>query len=331
MNLSDAREFYVQWFTGVVGFDVLADRLWGRDFGDPKRRFIPGLYPDLFIGELARCSSRRRPCFLSVNYYSGVKGSPGTPVALEKIFFDIDSPEDLEKAKNDTLKLVEVLETTCLPLVVFSGGKGYHVYCYVNPVVEGDKEYLKAVLEQIIAQLDIPPISSLDERVMGDVSRLSRTPYTVHEKTGVTATVVDERDLKPVEPGSVNLQKYWSNPIPRKLVRQVEVLVKELGVVKTKRRRSRRKKMRLENANWLLFLEKPELLKEALKGVVGELRTRIARELALYYRNILMLNKDECLEKLLEWNKRNKPPLNINEVTRIVEDVYTVPGKKVKA
>lgn len=321
MILEEARRFYMDWFLGVLGFDSLASRLWGRDFGDPKRRFIPGLYLDSFLAEMSSCSGRR-PCFLSVNYYSGMKGKPGTPVALEKLFFDIDSPNDLEKAKRDTLKLVEVLETVCQPLVVFSGGKGYHVYCYINPVVEGEKEYLKLVLEQVIASLDIPPIQSLDERVVGDVSRLSRVPYTIHEKTGNLTTLVDERNLKPIDPDSINLSRYWSRPIPRKLIEQAENLAQELSRLKPKTRR--RKKIKLEDASWLMFFEKPELLKEALKGVTGELRTKIARELALYYRNILMLSRGECLNKLLEWNKKNIPPLSIEEVEKIVDEVYMV-------
>jgi len=321
MILEEVRRFYMDWFLGILGFDALASRLWGRDFGDPKRRFIPGLYLDLFLAELTSCSGRR-PCFLSVNYYSGVKGKPGTPVALEKLFFDIDSPSDLEKARRDTLKLVEVLETICQPLVVFSGGKGYHVYCYINPIVEGEKDYLKLVLEQVVASLDIPPIQSLDERVVGDVSRLSRVPYTIHEKTGNLATLVDEKDLKPIDPNSISLSRYWSRPIPRKLVEEAENIAKELGKLRSKTRR--RRKIRLENANWLMFFEKPELLREALKGVTGELRIKIARELALYYRNILMLGRDECFNKLLEWNKKNIPPLSIEEVEKIVDEIYMV-------
>lgn len=321
----DVREFYKSWFLGILGFDGVADRIWGRDFGDPKRRFIPGIDIDLLYGEIMRCSGRGRPCFMSVNYYSGVKGQPGTPVALEKVFFDIDSPGDMERAKKDTRRLVEVLETICRPLVVFSGGKGYHVYCYFNPVVEGGKEFLKIVLEQVIVSLNIPPIPTLDERVVGDVSRLSRIPYTVHEKTGSMAVVVDEQDLKPVGPDSISLSWYWSKPIPSKLVEEAKNLARELGGIKTK---TRRRRIKLDEATWLTFFEKPQLLREALRGVAGELRKHVAKQLALYHRNISMLDRDECLRELIEWNKKNHPPLPLSELEKIVDETYGTPRHK---
>ncbi len=318
--LEDAEGFLRTWFFGVLGVEGVLDRLWGRDFGDPRRRFIPGIVYERFLGEVKRCSGRGRPCFLSVNYYSGVAGKPGSPIALEKVFIDIDYPGNIDKAMRTASRIVGVLESYCRPLVVFSGGKGYHVYCFFNPVIEGDKEFLKLVLEHTVLLLKIPLDPGVDDRVVFDVSRLSRIPYTVHEKTGKLTVVVDERDFKPVEAGSIRLEWYWSKPIPRSIVGEAVSLAREFKGMGRRSRSHRR--IRLEDATWMKFLEKPELLRMALAGVSGDLRLRIARELALYYRNVELMGYEECLAKLLEWDERNNPPLGRRVIEELVKNVY---------
>ncbi len=317
------KEFLREWFYGILGFEDLAERGWGRDFGDPRRVFIP-VDEDLgaLFGRIRLCQERGRPCFLSVNYYSGSSGAPGVVRGLEKLFFDLDSPGDLSRAERDARRLADYLSSHCRPLVVFSGGKGFHVYCYLGEIVSGDRVFLKHVLERLVDKLGYPPLTSLDERVVCDVSRLSRIPYTLHEKTGRRVVVLDEKDFKPVEPESISLREYWGKPLPVSMVRETVSFIRELGVLGATRGKSRKRKKSLAEATWITFFEEPGMLERVLAGVSGELRTRHAKQLALYYRNIEMLSKDECLEKLLEWNKKNKPPLPTSIVEKIVEEAY---------
>ncbi len=314
------RRFIRSWFRGAYPRPHL-----GRDFGCPWRSFIP-LDKEWRLWKLIGYAlTRRRPCFLSVAYYTGELGRPGAPHCLEKLFMDLDSPGNPDKARAEARKLVETLQGFCRPLVVYSGGKGYHVYCYLPYCVEGDRDTLALLLEELHQLLGIPPLETLDTRVVYDPSRLSRIPYTLHEKTGKRVVVLDEDDFRPVDPDSISLEGYWSKPIQPSIVEEAWRRLRETPLKPRRRRRPR--KQGLADATWMTFMEKPDLLRKALQGVSGELRWRLAEQLALYYRNVEMLGEEECLEKLLDWNRNNRPPLGEDEIRRIVSKVYNPVGR----
>ncbi len=300
------KKFLTEWFMGIYDRVTLLEKLWGRDYGHPQRSFYSTELLDKLEATIIRDQKYGRPCFLSVNYYTGEPGKPGEPVALEKIFFDLDSPENIEKARRDARKLVDHLSSYCKPLIVFSGGKGYHIYCYLEKPVEGSREHLKNVLEALYDVLGIHGISlpTLDERVLGDVSRLSRIPYTLHNKTRRKAIPLDH-DFKPIPLESFSLAEYASKALGQKHISEALSQALILEELKPKHTRHKAKQHRI---TWLKIFEDKKILQEILgEGrTYGEEPEEIAKQLVLYFRNIEMRNRDECLKIMIDWCKRTR-------------------------
>jgi len=73
------------------------------------------------------------------------------------------------------------------PLLCYSGHKGYHVYVWLTRPVEfpSDKQ-AQAKRFYATAQnmlLKGVKLETVDSQVIGDIKRLSRVPYTIHEKS----------------------------------------------------------------------------------------------------------------------------------------------------
>lgn len=308
------KKFLVNWFTGVYDRLLLLEKLWGRDYGHPQRSFYTIELIDRLETIILSDQKHGRPCFLSVNYYRGDVGKPGEPVALEKLFFDIDYPHHLDKAQKDAKKLVDELLAYCKPLLVFSGRKGYHAYCYIGTPIEGSKEFLKTILELLLNELRIHSLNlgSLDEKVVKDVSRLSRIPYTLHEKTGKRVTPLDY-DFKPIDVESFNLDYYTSNSITNRMVRKA---VEQASIIKSLR--SKRKKYKAKKITWLRLFEDKKLFNAIVfeGNTFGEQPEEIAKQLALYLRNIEMKSLNECITFLIEWCKRTRV-LDVKEARKI--------------
>ncbi len=311
------KEFLVNWFTGVYDRVTLLEKLWGRDYGHPQRSFYTIELIDRLEIIILRDQKHGRPCFLSVNYYKGDIGKPGEPVALEKLFFDIDYPGHLDKAQKDARKLIDRLLAYCKPLLVFSGGKGYHVYCYVGTPIEGSKQFLKTVLEFLLDELRIHNLNlvSLDEKVVKDVSRLSRIPYTLHNKTKKQVTPLDY-DFKPIEMESFDLDYYIGSPIANRITRKA---VEQASIIESIEPKLRKHKVK--RITWLRLFEDRKLFNAIVfEGrTFGEQPEEIAKQLALYLRNIEMKNLNECIKFLIEWCK-NTGILSIEKVKRIASN-----------
>jgi len=99
---------------------------------------------------------------------------------IDKVFFDIDN-HDLNKAKEDTIKLIGRLNEYELPyIVIFSGKKGFHVYIPTNSWQSPNLETAKYVLKTIQSSL-ANGIESVDKHVIGDARRLVRVPNTLNK------------------------------------------------------------------------------------------------------------------------------------------------------
>ncbi len=209
---------------------------WGRDHGHPWRAFYTLSRVDEIIECMKRDEEQRRPCFASVNYMA----SRGEPVALEKLFLDFDSEESVERAWEDALKAYSALSEVCDPLIVASGRRGYHLYVWLPEPIQAPKPVLKAFLEEILAALNLPPLPTLDEKVVADPSRLSRTPYTIHEKTGKQCTPIDPRSRRPIDPRDFDIT--YLKPLPKDMVsealRRASVPVPRASASSRSKRRS---------------------------------------------------------------------------------------------
>ncbi len=302
------KDFMAEWFIGIAGFKLLEYRMWGRDHGHPARIFYPARMLEEYLKHLEEDLALRKPAYQSVNYFTGVHPKPGTVIALEKIFLDLDYPRNIDVACREAAKLLDHLSSYCRPLVVFSGLKGYHLYVFLPRPIEGSKVFLKKLLMSLLGELGITGLSlrSLDERSAVDVSRLSRIPYTIHDKSGRTVFPVDE-NMKPISPESFDLREYFSNPVPEKIVEKVLMGLRELC---------------RGEYSWIKLVEKPSLLKKILRGVSGFERLTALRALAEYYKYFERASYRECLNKISLWNRKNVPPLPAEEVEKIVSEIY---------
>jgi len=186
MNL---ETFVAEWMGGEprsVGF-------YNSKLNEVPRRSTPCRYPY----EVAREVERGTPgVFLSVQPYT-----PNNEVAyLEKLFFDFDDPVSVRKAWEDALSFAENLIKfyDVSPLILFSGRKGYHVYVWLQePYRTDNQECLKAAYGELMHMLlEGATKQTFDLQVQGDIKRLSRVPYSKHQKTGDLCVPVTA-DLEP--------------------------------------------------------------------------------------------------------------------------------------
>ena len=170
------------------------------------------------------CREAGAPAYVSVQPYQ----SKDQPLGIEKLFFEFDCPEDLRRAWLDAKQLADniIRYYDAIPLLKFSGRKGYHVDVFLKQVVAFNPnahplEFVKAVYERlqekILLGLSLP---TLDRQVIGDVKRLERVPYSTHEATGQLCQPVD-LEGKPLSPEECNLEEYRRNGLSPKLLEHV--------------------------------------------------------------------------------------------------------------
>lgn len=134
----------------------------------------------------------------------------GTPLSdniflSSDIVFDIDrspfSPENLEDARRDTLRLLTFCREEKLPVkyIAFSGSKGFHVICSdtvrydaADPLEREDRA--KARRREILLQVQSRGID-VDAKITPDTRRIIRVPGTINSKTGYLCTVLNENQL----------------------------------------------------------------------------------------------------------------------------------------
>jgi hypothetical protein len=187
--------FVAEWMDGQprsVGF-------YNSKLDEVPRRSTPCRYPHEVAREVEKSTLG---VFLSVQPYT----LSNEVAYLEKLFFDFDDKEKVSRAWGAALSfaenLVKFYDTS--PLILFSGSKGYHVYVWLQQPYHADtQEHLKAVYVELMRMI-LEGISkqTFDPQVQGDIKRLSRVPYSRHQKTGELCVPVTA-DLKPykLEPG----------------------------------------------------------------------------------------------------------------------------------
>jgi len=256
------REFLKEWF-GIYA---------GRELGDPQR-FFADRYEDL-LDFVEKCKVEKKPCYMSVQPYSDRDCVYG----LEKLFFDFDSKEDTSKAWKEAEtfaeKLIEYYRV--LPFITFSGGKGYHVYVFLKNTVAFPNhraELVKKVYELLQRKLLKGfKFETLDQSVIGDLKRLARVPYSMHEKTGKRCYPIT-LSHQFFDPESLEIYRVYG--LDTYLIREVirDITNKE-KIHNVKRSRSKKYVSNSKVRPCIL-----EALKQPLEGEEGHLmRLAIARE-----------------------------------------------------
>ena len=174
----------------------------GRDLGNPERCFTDN--PSDIFPFIEECAENKAPAFISVQ----PEIDKAQPLGIEKIFFDFDyckksdnlSKEETQKRTSELREEVkyflrQLAKMNMKPLVVRTR-RGYHVHVYFDSVYEinRDLEFWKQVYRQL--QLDLLQDYNycfIDYAVVGDINRMCRIPFSIHEKSNEECVVVDIR------------------------------------------------------------------------------------------------------------------------------------------
>ena len=176
------EDFWRAWFIGA------SNPRGGRELGNPSR--VYAIDSSELPAWIALNEAKRLPSYMSIAIYA----DRDRPMAIDRLFYDFDSKDDLEAAWREAQEFSRALERRygCRPLITFSGRKGFHVYAFL------EKPYRGSRLREVYAELQAMTLrglelQTLDRAVIGDVKRLSRIPYTVHEESGAPCIPVDHR------------------------------------------------------------------------------------------------------------------------------------------
>lgn len=157
---------------------------WGRELGVPERFYTED--PQVLFRLIEDGKRLLHPVYMSVQPYN----ARDQPCAIEKLYFDFDCKEDPGKAWKEAIAFAETLKRfyNAEPLLIFSGYKGFHVYCFLDQAMEFKPHQLrfahtvlKALQQRLLKGLQF---STLDPQPIGDIKRLARVPFSLHEKTG---------------------------------------------------------------------------------------------------------------------------------------------------
>jgi len=208
----------------------------GREFGNPKQWFTND--PTQVFPFIEECRVNKVPAFMSVQ----PRKEHYKVLGIEKLFFDFDYADktyintldakiakgelteseketDLAFRKEDLLKEVKRFVNKLinpedpkafpiLPLIVKTN-KGYHVYIYFDRiyVIDDRSDFWCSVYGLLYRRFYKGyNFKYVDITSENDIFRMSRIPFSIHEKSGAECVIVDE-DLKPTKIRGLGLQK----------------------------------------------------------------------------------------------------------------------------
>jgi predicted transcriptional regulator/energy-coupling factor transporter ATP-binding protein EcfA2 len=188
-----------------------------REVGDPERRIVNNVSD--FIRFILDCTRSNKPAFTAVYAFRDKEFKD--PI-IDRIFLDFDASEgDLEDCWDEVREFAKFLKLAKInPLVVFSGKKGFHIYIFFPEVkLKHPKESIQKFVALLITRFESEKkvkVRYLDRKVVGDIRRLARIPYSVHEDTKRFAIIVRDLDqtLDDILEESVN-PKFIAVPIIR--------------------------------------------------------------------------------------------------------------------
>ena len=151
------------------------------------RNFVRNRYVENASELLKELRMVERDFFMSVYSFSGEyengKRWEREKAIIDRMFFDFDCEESLTPALREAKKLIRYL--SAVPMVVFSGSKGFHVHVMFEPV-RVSPEAIKRTGTLIAERLKL---RTCDTQVF-EVARLCRVPFSVHSATGLKATLI---------------------------------------------------------------------------------------------------------------------------------------------
>jgi hypothetical protein len=189
-------DFWKSWFNASAfqGREIFKVYAYDKNGNPEGNRFFLSRFSD-FKDYLDFAKAETRPCWLSVQPFN----ARNQVTTVEKLFFDFDSTS-LSLAWKEASQFADTLRKSYSiePLVCFSGSKGYHVHVFLQQqarfaTVKEAKAFYSTAQKLILKGLKL---ETLDMNVVGDIKRVARVPYSVHEKTQKLCVPVT-RDHKP--------------------------------------------------------------------------------------------------------------------------------------
>ncbi|MGB9854755.1 MAG: DNA primase small subunit domain-containing protein [Candidatus Bathyarchaeales archaeon] len=162
-----------------------------------------------------------------------------TPCAIEKLFFDFDCEKDLNQAWKEAKVFAEALKAFyhVETLIVYSGRKGFHVYAFLNKLVYFDlgqlhlaKQAYGELQNRLVKGLNL---HTLDNSVIGDIKRLSRVPFSIHEETGSLCCPIT-LDRKPYTPQSLDNYKTLDRKLLSPVIKDLKTREKIIALKSTR-------------------------------------------------------------------------------------------------
>lgn len=198
--MNEETEKFIREFFGDIG----------REAGLPQRYFIRTV--EEFIEFFKFTMMEHLDCHLSVNPFEERNRIYG----IEKIYFDFDSEEGLDKAFSNMISIQRRLRdmgAECL--VTFSGRKGYHLYVYLPEIVKlprsSAKIFNRLMLNRIRKEIKV---DYLDSACTKDVARIARVPFSIHPKSQQQCKVLYDDPYD-------ELMKAKENPFPKEIIDEI--------------------------------------------------------------------------------------------------------------
>ncbi|MGA3289756.1 MAG: hypothetical protein ABSD42_05910 [Candidatus Bathyarchaeia archaeon] len=192
--MTENEQFWREWFfcPGELGREVfesyrydekgklVGNRVFLTEYSD-FLRYIQLMQKDIF------------PCWASVLPFQ----RRDDPAVLEKLYFDFDCKDNIELAWSEASDFSSKIKRfyNADSLLCFSGNKGYNLYIWLKKTLKftcDKKNELKLVYEKLQeALLKGTQYKTLDLNPYGDVKRVSRIPFSIHEKSGYKCIPID--------------------------------------------------------------------------------------------------------------------------------------------
>jgi len=146
-------------------------------------------YPEQRLARLIE--EGRAGVYVSVNPYNPESMEVWS---IERLYFDFDCKDKVRLAFEECLDFCRMVVEyyRASPLVFFSGAKGYAVYVFLMEPVVGPEAELHDLYRELQEMMVAPNnYRWLDPQPMGDLKRVSRVPFSRHQKTGELCVPVD--------------------------------------------------------------------------------------------------------------------------------------------
>jgi Primase C terminal 1 (PriCT-1) len=250
------------------------------------------------------------------------------PVDIPYVPFDIDS-KNLDDALNDCRFLIDYLEQTweISPKnlrVYFSGSKGFHLYVPKQLFGWQPSPQLPLIIRGIAKKL-------IDENIETDMSiynhnRLWRIENTINRKKGLYKIPIRMSEFQhnlTIE----EIEEKAKNPVVDDFSIDPTELepMSELMAMYERERGNLRKKPAFKHSDDAPSVNLP-CIRKLLEGVGKGNRNEVAYRLASYYRKEA-ISQAATLIELSQWNSKNSPSMNDEELERTVSSAYSSKSK----